>query len=181
MKRYLFQGMLLGCILALAIPAWSYTVAEVGSLDTILASTKLPNSGEQTELDWVALALGVDVSTLTFTDKYDTASGWQLVTDSGSTSVFAHALTTNPEYFLIKTGNVTADDTVRDWLFRNNIELSFAVINLEAMGFENIINVGGISHIDEFNGTRVPEAGALLMFGSGLIGLVGYRRLRRMQ
>jgi len=29
--------------------------------------------------------------------------------------------------------------------------------------------------------TRVPEAGALLMFGSGLIGLVGYRRMRRMQ
>lgn len=28
---------------------------------------------------------------------------------------------------------------------------------------------------------RVPEAGALLLFGSGLIGLVGYRRVRRMQ
>lgn len=30
-------------------------------------------------------------------------------------------------------------------------------------------------------GTSVPEAGALLMFGSGLIGLVGYRRMSRMQ
>jgi len=27
----------------------------------------------------------------------------------------------------------------------------------------------------------VPEAGALLLFGTGLIGLVGYRRVRRMQ
>jgi len=26
-----------------------------------------------------------------------------------------------------------------------------------------------------------PEAGALLLFGTGLIGLVGYRRVRRMQ
>lgn len=28
---------------------------------------------------------------------------------------------------------------------------------------------------------RVPEAGAMLLFGSGLLGLVGYRRVRRMQ
>jgi hypothetical protein len=27
----------------------------------------------------------------------------------------------------------------------------------------------------------VPEAGALLLFGTGLLGLVGYRRVRRMQ
>ena len=29
--------------------------------------------------------------------------------------------------------------------------------------------------------TAVPEAGTLLLFGTGLIGLVGYRRMRRMQ
>jgi hypothetical protein len=29
--------------------------------------------------------------------------------------------------------------------------------------------------------TAVPEAGALLLFGTGLFGLVGYRRMRRMQ
>lgn len=29
--------------------------------------------------------------------------------------------------------------------------------------------------------TLVPEAGALIMFGTGLIGLIGYRRVRRMQ
>jgi hypothetical protein len=42
---------------------------------------------------------------------------------------------------------------------------------------------GGLSHVTLFGPgtTRVPEAGALVMFGSGLIGLVGYRRMRRMQ
>lgn len=39
----------------------------------------------------------------------------------------------------------------------------------------------GLSHVTLWNPTQVPEAGALLMFGSGLIGLVGYRRMRRMQ
>jgi hypothetical protein len=42
---------------------------------------------------------------------------------------------------------------------------------------------GGLSHVTLFGPgtTRLPEAGALIMFGSGLIGLVGYRRIRRMQ
>ena len=39
----------------------------------------------------------------------------------------------------------------------------------------------GLSHVVLWNPTQVPEAGALLMFGTGLIGLVGYRRVRRMQ
>ncbi|MFZ2223819.1 MAG: hypothetical protein WAV26_03935 [Candidatus Deferrimicrobium sp.] len=42
---------------------------------------------------------------------------------------------------------------------------------------------GGLSGITLFGPgtTQVPEAGALIMFASGLIGLVGYRRMRRMQ
>lgn len=39
---------------------------------------------------------------------------------------------------------------------------------------------GGLSSVTLFNPTQVPEAGALLLFGTGLIGLVGYRRARRM-
>lgn len=41
----------------------------------------------------------------------------------------------------------------------------------------------GLSGITLFGpGTpSVPEAGALLLFGTGLIGLVGYRRMRRMR
>ncbi len=34
---------------------------------------------------------------------------------------------------------------------------------------------------DTLDRVPVPEAGALLLFGTGLIGLVGYRRVRRMQ
>lgn len=37
------------------------------------------------------------------------------------------------------------------------------------------------SALDDGKATTVPEAGALFLFGSGLIGLVGYRRVRRMQ
>ena len=40
----------------------------------------------------------------------------------------------------------------------------------------------GLSHISAFSTTTIsiPEAGALLMFGTGLVGLVVYRRRKRM-
>jgi hypothetical protein len=40
-----------------------------------------------------------------------------------------------------------------------------------------------LSHVTLFNlvTTQVPEAGVLILFGTGLIGLVGYRRVRRMK
>lgn len=44
----------------------------------------------------------------------------------------------------------------------------------------DIVAKAPFSH-DAQSSSQVPEAGALLLFGTGLIGLVGYRRVRRMQ
>lgn len=46
--------------------------------------------------------------------------------------------------------------------------------------FLNSTNPWGAA-LDDVRVIGVPEAGALLLFGTGLIGLVGYRRTRRMQ
>ena len=61
-----------------------------------------------------------------------------------------------------------------------------AVLSFQFLPFkplENIVSDGGTTSysITIANVLAVPEAGALVLFGTGLIGLVGYRRVRRMQ
>jgi len=53
-------------------------------------------------------------------------------------------------------------------------------VKLKAGGDVDVNNFAPFSHDAQSDG-RVPEAGALLLFGTGLVGLVGYRRVRRMQ
>jgi len=80
------------------------------------------------------------------------------------------------------------------WYLENEIAtLPFGTLETEYFSLANTAVNGqfyGVSVVNPryLNGTRaqsqlvyVPEAGALLLFGTGLIGLVGYRRVRRMQ
>ena len=174
MKRYLFQGVLLFAALVLAIPAWSYTVGaiDVGSEDTLIASTDLANSGFATEEAWVQSY--VPGATITVYDS----SLYSFVLVDGQTDIYAALLQDSPDYFFLKVG--AGPGETDHYLFQNLAEFNYAVVDFLAAGI-NIENVGKISHVGETGGTSVPEAGALLMFGSGLIGLVGYRRVHRMQ
>ena len=175
MKRLFVQGIVFLCLGVFVIPAWSYSIGggtNVGDLDTLLASANLANSGDAAELAWVQSVVGP----VTWGTKYNTiGTEWKL-TDTGG--YYAHTLATSPEYFLIKTGNV-ADPDIRWFLFRNNAELSYAVISLgpAGMDFNDPTNVGGISHIVEFNPVPIPSS--VLLFASGLGGLVGIGRWRR--
>lgn len=189
MKRNLFGVLVLLGAMSMAALASAATIdiSVVGSIDNVVAMTKLDNSGDETELNWVKselAKLGVETTGMVIEDKYGASGGWTEVTGLAPDilgKVYAHELLDAPEYFLIKTGNVTPGDVARDFLFRNNSELDYAVISLQAMGFENIQEIRGISHIDEFTGgTKVPEPGTLMLLGSGLIGIsVMGRRQRR--
>ena len=175
MKRLFVQGIVFLSLVVFAIPAWSLTIGggatNVGVLDPLRDSTNLANSGDAAELAWVQSVVGP----VTWGTKYNTiGTEWKL-TDTGG--YYAHTLATSPEYFLIKTGNV-ADPDIRWFLFRNNAELSYAVISLgpAGMDFNDTTNVGGISHIVEFNPVPIPSS--VLLFASGLGGLVGIGRWR---
>lgn len=149
---------------------------EVGDIDSLLAETDLSNSSQNTETSWVNQILDPEVQ---FQLKIEGLAQADWFKIDGTSGVFALDLGGNePGYFLVKTGNVT-DDGNHDFLFANNDDLGWAVIDLAEMGFEKISNIKGVSHVTLFSGDPVPEPATMILFGAGLAGLAGIRRRKQ--
>lgn len=163
--------------LALSTPTWAFFVSatDVGDLDAILATTTLANSSEAAEQAWVEDMLGFAV---TFEYKNDGAFSWSLV--DGESDIYAQALSTDPEYFLVKLGggNFSGDTHI---LYDNAISMSYAVIDLVTLGQGETIDIFRVSHISEYDGgtTTVAEPASIALMGLGLLGMGATIRRRR--
>ena len=149
----------------------SYNI-DVGSVDDIIATASigdpfLNGNSEADQRIWVESILGFEIS---FNDKIDGAFSWIEVDDNPN--LFAQALLTDPDYYLIKlgNGNFSGDTHI---LYENFADLSYAVIDLDLLGQGATIDITRISHISEFN---IPEPGTLALLGMGLLGLSFVRR-----
>jgi hypothetical protein len=164
-----------------ASSAWSLTIQdgqiEVGGVDTLLASAAFKKCGDKTELSWVQGVLSdkFGITDVTLDAKYDAMTWFE--TNQAHTYAIDFS-TYNPEYFLIKIGTGSLLKPTSHFLFQNTPELAWGVVNLADLGIIEIIGLDRISHVSEFNAgsAPVPEPATMLLLGSGLIGLAGFRK-----
>lgn len=169
-----------------ASSVWAVPIATSGGVDTLLAQTTLPNSGQATEQNWIASVLGVSAGDLDFTKYDDGTTGWEQVVDAAGddlAGLFARMFGDMPGYFMVKIGNgngTGADDS--HFLYQNVNALAWAVIDLSAFGTEFSLTNINVSHTVTVGGDgdqQVPEPGTLALIGIGLLGLGAARRRKK--
>lgn len=154
---------------------------NVGDIDSLVAEidktafveTYGSGNGDANELQWINDILDPDAS---YSIKYDVnETEWY---STSQTDVYAHQLDTEPDYYLIKTGDVDGDQRLA--LYSNVAMLDWAVINFQHTGFK-LENIGKVSHIREIDGTPtpVPEPANLLLFFAGILGLFNNKLRKR--
>ena len=163
---------------------------ELDGLDPIIAYTSLSNSGNATEIAWMNQAIEdfygpgtfdpiATITKLEFEDDTAVDDFWgdPAGTDSRGGDIHSGSIVNEPDHYLLKIGQGQVSyDT---FLFKNVGDLALATVGLGWLeDFSDFtgrsFDVYRLSHI-----SAVPVPAAVWLFGTALIGLVGFSKRRK--
>lgn len=158
-----------------ASTGWSYTIGsvDVGDVDQYLSSTYFSSYSISHELSWIRKVLRNN--RIGFQESNATYRGTNWLRSDEDSRVYGFDLgDTDTEYFVVRTRGGSQYGP-NHFLFQNIAGFSWAVVDLDLNGIDSIERLGKLEQIREY---AVPEPTTALLFGMGLLGLAGSRKLK---
>ena len=182
MKRHLLKMVIIFGILALAGSAQALTITP---------GTDTPLTGNDTSQAAINAAIAGTLGSSVLLYKQDVGSPESGSLASSYETAFFNTPTDPSDATITYMGGDIVGPVAFLLVKDGHQTPAWYLFNLTTLGWDGMDELilsdfwpanGAISHVSLYGETTsVPEAGALLLFGTGLFGLVGYRRMRRMQ
>lgn len=164
----------------------------VGPIDTLVGTGSFNPSDPATETAWAEDFLSLTPGSLDFLGKDEDlgedGAAWLHVTNAGQDDIFALLIDPDTDYAVLKSGAPTFPGEPDHFLYENiesgGLGLDYLVLDFSILGWDvadgSFDQPSHATYLGSIDVSPVPVPGAVWLFGSALIGFIGFARRTRM-